>query len=182
MGATDAQTWNAWCEAEPHWAPTPSGVSLSCSAGIAAIEIEVDGHHRTHIEWTNLPGGNKSPNETLLSPAYLNNLLSIDALSPHAPRIKLNALGCNMRQAELADYRENGIAQVLRIPGSSFRNPIFKGTSVGTEQGEREKRWMEVWPHCKEDLDGREDLTLRAVVVSVSASCSALTSVMETIN
>ena len=140
-----------WNENEPSWTSTPNGALLKCESGIGCLEVEVNGEYKTHVEWLNLakPGQptHAPPKETLIDAAYLSSLIGFDVNHPNSPRVRLNALACNMRQAELDDFREHGIARPISLDGfNSAGRLIFKTMHHG-RMGQGDKQWKLIFPH-----------------------------------
>ncbi|ETS62973.1 hypothetical protein PaG_02743 [Moesziomyces aphidis] len=155
LRANDQATWVQWNENEPAWTSTPQGALLKCESGIGTLEIEVDGAYKTHIEWLNLPIDGRPPQvpprQTVIDAAYLSQKVGFDVSHPTSPRIKLNALACNMRQAELPDFRQNGVARPLRLPGiDSSRRTIVRSLPFG-QTNTSGRQWDVIFPHERDD-------------------------------
>lgn len=154
-----------WLGAEPFWRPTSRGALLTCSAGLALIEIDVDGRFKTHIEYIDPSYGRASngevakstlfsapgessypPTSLLLTLDWIRNLVGFDPMSPTSPEVKLNAVGCNLRSMEMDSYRRMAFAQPLRsLPGipdlasAGFGREVRNGprTKVDDDQNHR---------------------------------------------
>ncbi|CDS82189.1 related to RSC2-member of RSC complex [Sporisorium scitamineum] len=153
--SNDQPTWRQWNENEPSWTSTPQGAVLKCDSGIGAIEVEVNGEYKTHIEWLNLPSSSQRPQmpprQTMIDAAYLSGLVGFDVNHPSSPHAKLNALGCNMRQAQLDGFREHGIARPLRIAGiDSSRRTVLRTLSLG-QVNRSGKQWDLIFPFARND-------------------------------
>ncbi|EST07704.1 hypothetical protein PSEUBRA_002801 [Kalmanozyma brasiliensis GHG001] len=147
-------SWSQWNENEPSWTGTPRGALVKCASGIGAIEIEVNGQYKTHIEWLYLPSASSPaqlpPKETLIDAAYLSNLVGFDVMQHTSSHVKLTALGCNMRQAELDGFREHGVARSLQIPGIDPSRDVFRTLSLG-QINRRGQQWDLIFPHARDD-------------------------------
>ncbi len=167
--------WVKWNENVPTWTSTPRGALLKSESGIGALEVEVNGEYKTSIEWLNLPsssqGAQMPPRETLIDSAYLSGLVRFDVNNPSSPRVKLNALACNMRQAELDDFRQHGVARPLAIAGiDPSRRSIVKTLSHGqTNHGGQ--KWDVIFSHERDDTS-RAPLT--AIDIFSGASLDGL--------
>lgn len=175
LNSNDQATWIQWNENEPSWTSTPDGALLKCQSGVGAVEIEVNGEYKTHIEWLNLPSGGKEPlsppRETLIDAAYLSQLIGFDVTHQSSPNVRLNAVGCNMRQAELEGFRANGIARPLEIAGfASGARQVFKTMHHG-RMGERDKRWELMFPH---ENDMNPGARLKAIEIFSGACLDGL--------
>ncbi|KAJ1029553.1 hypothetical protein NDA13_002799 [Ustilago tritici] len=151
LTSNDQATWAQWNENEPSWTSTPDGALLKCDSGIGSLEIKFNDACKTHVEWLNLiPGDTDTqmpPRETLIDAAYLNQLVGFDVSHPSSPRVKLNAVACNMRQAELEDFRENGVARPVKINGfDSGKRQVFKTMHHG-RMGDADQLWKLLFPH-----------------------------------
>ncbi|PWN47633.1 hypothetical protein IE53DRAFT_320891 [Violaceomyces palustris] len=160
LTATDPRSWKDWNECEPLWVPTPSGCVVKCASGVACIEIEVDGEHRTHIEFTGLDHGHRPRQEVMIDPNYLSGMINLNVMSPGSPKVKLNAVGCNMRQASLEDYKSQALSETLGIQDLV----VTKGVFVGQE---RDQKWMSILPHMR---DRGRNVWLKTIVV-YSGAC-----------
>ena len=154
LGSNDQATWVRWNEHGPSWTSTPRGALLKCDSGIGAVEVEVNGEYKTHIEWLNLASASQPaqapPKETLFDAAYLSGLVGFDVMHPSSPRVKLNAVACNMRQTELDDFRAHGIARPLTVAGISPSRTVIKSLPHGqTNRGGRQ--WELIFPHERDD-------------------------------
>lgn len=154
--SNDQRDWVQWNENEPSWTSTPQGAVLRCASGIGAIEAWINDEYKTHVEWLNLPSsqGQKTPmppQETMIDAAYLSNLVGFDVNHPSSPRVKLNALACNMRQAEMHDFRQHGVARPLTVAGiDSTRRTITKSLPHGQTNASG-RQWDLIFPHERDD-------------------------------
>ncbi|GAC96204.1 zinc metalloproteinase [Pseudozyma hubeiensis SY62] len=152
----DHSAWIRWNENEPSWTSTPRGALLKCDSGIGSIEVEVNGDYKTHVEWLNLqtPSGppQMPPRETMIDASYLSNLVGFDVMHPSSPNVKLNALACNMRQAELDGYRQHAIARSLHIEGfDASRRTILKTLPLG-QVNRSGHQWDLIFPFARDDV------------------------------
>ncbi|SPO35117.1 uncharacterized protein PSFLO_00588 [Pseudozyma flocculosa] len=156
LGSNSPEDWKAWNDAEPQADATMEGCLIKCRSGIASIEIEVNGEYRDHIEWTGLAGP-PPPRETMITPEYLWG-----RISPHTPlasrppdaRVKLNIVACNMRQVEVDDFFNNGVAQQVRVRGGGGQGEmqVVKGTFLGRES---DNKWMHAFLHEQQQAMGQ---------------------------
>ncbi|CBQ71972.1 conserved hypothetical protein [Sporisorium reilianum SRZ2] len=160
LASNDQATWRQWNENEPSWTSTPQGALLKCDSGIGAIEVEVNGEYKTHIEWLNLPSSSQAPQmpprQTMIDASYLSNLVGFDVLHPSSPDIKLNALACNMRQAQLDGFRDHGIARPVQIAGvDPSRRTVLRTLSLG-QINRSGQQWDVVFASARSDAPAVE--------------------------
>ena len=154
LDTNDQRDWIRWNENEPSWTSTPQGAVLKCESGIGAIEVEVNGEYRTHIEWLNLPSASQDaqmpPKQTWIDAAYLAGMLGFDVNHRSAPNVKLNALACNMRQAELDGFREHAVARPLQVTGiDPTLRTVVRTLSFG-QINRSGQQWDVVFPHARD--------------------------------
>lgn len=139
----EPQGWQKWGEATPHWTPGEDGPVLSCEAGLASIEIEIDGEIKHHVEWTGM--AERPPNTISVTASYLMTIIGFNPLAQGARCVKLNALGCNMRQSELQHFARDGMAHAVQIGPS--HTPVFKGPSTRGDDDPAHAHWQQLFLH-----------------------------------
>lgn len=135
------EAYRVWCSAEPIYEPGVDGMSVRASCGIGAIEVYTknqgeggDGDLVTHVEFTGLPPqGHRPPSSLVLDPKWLSSLVSFDVLDPSARTVRLNVVGCNLRQTVVEDYRNQAFVVPIRLPGVPFG--VAKGFLAGQLAG-----------------------------------------------
>lgn len=168
LALTDQVSWVEWNENEPTWVSTSQGASLTSMSGIGAVEIEYNGEHRTRYEWLHLTKETLPPDHLTITPAQLSELIGFDVMQPSSPSVKLTALACNMRQAELDDFRSHGIARPLAVSGISPSRIVTKSIPLGSPSNGHQQ-WSLILPHERDDL-GPPRPVIRSVLI-YSGAC-----------
>lgn len=171
LASTDQGSWIVWNENEPVWTSTAMGAILTSASGIGVIEVDYNDEHRKRYEWLYLTDKRPEecpPKQLVITPAQLSSLVGFDVMSPSSPSIKLNALACNMRQAELSDYRKHGVARPLTIPGIDPSRLVTKSIPLGSPSN-GDRQWSLIFPHERDDLSSVRPV-LRSIAI-YSGAC-----------
>lgn len=132
------QAYEAWRSAEPIFEPSPEGIEVKAACGIGALEIYTksgpqeggDGDLVTHVEFTGLPPqGHAPPSSLTLDAKWLSSLVGFDVKDRQARIVRINIVGCNLRQTVVDDYRGQAGVTPIHLPGVPFA--LAKGFLAG---------------------------------------------------